>query len=590
MNGWREPVADLQARVAAIAFLAEPGEHPGRWAALDRAQRLYRACLAQPDRRARPPLVALLGGTNTGKSTLYNLLLGERVAQPCGTAIGTKAVALSVPATHAPLFEDQHFLPDFEHLPWHAPAALNEPGEAGGRPRLYLHRRDGGPDVALADTPDIDSLERANHRAAESLFFVAEAVIFVASDQKYADEACLRLQQAAPRFRKAVLVVCNRTAPDSEAFADLVAAKLPQVGLGAATAIAVPVLPAAALEPGGPEVEPVAKVRQWLAGLASDATLAERTRTGAAAGYLEVANVVIERLAREVDAVETFAERIHGAAERETLGYQPQSDLDELDQAMIEALEAMRVPGIDWFYDQLGIVRKRLRGGLGKLVHGLRNNLGGNPRTLEDVQAEAAERERAAVRSRLENLLAELRAEVLRAPAELRTALLERLPALDHPTDRDVALEQYAEQLATRRRELIDEARQSIMKQLESQGVVIKLFKGATRTAAMAVSVAAIVQSGGVTPDELIVPPAVDAATKWLLDQLIGRNWRDKLQQELAQRRRELVVEWLLATVLQPVREALPECHRAAFVTAAREDLERLRAAIAAEEGDHGAA
>jgi len=92
---WREPLADLQARVASITFLAERSEHPGRWAALDRAGRLHRACLAQPDRRARPPLVALIGGTNTGKSTLYNLLLGERIALPCGTAIGTKAIALS---------------------------------------------------------------------------------------------------------------------------------------------------------------------------------------------------------------------------------------------------------------------------------------------------------------------------------------------------------------------------------------------------------------------------------------------------------------------------------------------------------------
>jgi len=72
--------------------------------------------------------------------------------------------------------------------------------------------------------------------------------------------------------------------------------------------------------------------------------------------------------------------------------------------------------------------------------------------------------------------------------------------------------------------------------------VVIKLFKGATRTALMAVSVTAIVQSGGITPEELVLVPATDAITKWLLDRYLGRNWRDKLQHELSQRRRELLV------------------------------------------------
>lgn len=579
MTAWREPLSALQARIATIEFLAEPDAHPGRHAALDRAARLYQACLAHPDRRARPPLVALIGGTNTGKSTLYNLLLGARIALPCGTAIGTKAVALSVPDEAADLFADAAFLTDFDHQPWRDPAQLNAPGEAG-RPRLFLHRRESGLAVALADTPDIDSLDRANHRAAEALFFAAEAVIFVASDQKYADEACLRLQAAAPRFRKAVMVVCNRTAPDSEAYADLVANKLPAVGLAGVPTLAIPVLPAAALEPAEPPLAPIATLRDWLDGLARQPGLADRALTGAAAGYGEAAAAVLERLGREVDAVEACAGRVTAAAEREAIGYQPQSELDELDQAVLEALEALRVPGIDWAYEQLGLVRGKLRGGLSKLWHGLRRNFGTEPRTLEDVQAEAATREQSAVRSRLENLLAELRAEVLQTPVDVRGALLARLPAIDRAAERDAALDDYATRLAARRRELVDDARQSIMAQLEAQGVVIKLFKGATRTALMAVSVVAIVHSGGVSPEELVLVPATDAVTKWLLDRYLGRNWRDKLQQELARRRRELLVSWLLETVLGPLREALPACCRREFLAAAEADLANLRAAL----------
>lgn len=589
MIAWREPLAALQTRVAGIQFLAEPEAHPSRFAALDRARRLYQACLAHPDRRARPPLVALIGGTNTGKSTVYNLLLGDRIALPCGTAIGTKAVALSVPEASSELFESAEFLPDFEHFAWHRPAALNEPGPPD-RLRLYLHRRAAGPAVALADTPDIDSLDRSNHRAAEALFFAAEGIIFVASDQKYADEACLRLQSAAPRFRKAVMVVCNRTAPDSEAYADLVANKLPQVGLAGVPTLAIPVLPADQLQPAEPPLPAIAELRDWLHGLAQQPDLAARALSGAAVGYSDAVEVVLDRLAREVDAVEAFAERIVHAAEREAIGYQPQSDLDELDQAVLEALEAMRVPGIDWAYEQLGLVRGRLRGGFGKLFHGLRRNFGGEPRTLEDVQSEAAARERAAVRSRLENLLAELRTEVLQTPAEVRTALLARLPALDRPAERDAALERYATQLTARRRELIDEARQTIMAQLESQGVVIKLFKGVTRTALMAVSVTAIVQSGGISPEELVLVPATDAITKWLLDRYLGRNWRDKLQQELAQRRRELLIAWLLETVLDPLRQALPDCCRAEFLNAARDELVALREAVGGAGENHARA
>lgn len=112
-------------------------------------------------------VVALAGPTGSGKSTLFNALIGAEISQP-GVLRPTTAVA------HAALW-------------------------GGDEPRLLrwleIPRRHLVPDgdaaldgLILVDLPDIDSVAVANRQEAERLIEVVDCMVWVVDPQKYADE------------------------------------------------------------------------------------------------------------------------------------------------------------------------------------------------------------------------------------------------------------------------------------------------------------------------------------------------------------------------------------------------------------------
>lgn len=562
-----------------VTFLADRAVRPESWAALERARRLYACRLAELAERSGPPLVAVIGGTNVGKSTVFNLALGAGVALPCGTAAGTKAVALSVPAGWRDRFEDALFLPWFVKHAWSEPAPLNE--ALGTAPRLYLHLRQDGPAVALADTPDIDSTRLANHQVTDDVFYAADAVLFVTSEQKYADAACDEYLAAARRYGKATVIAFNRAQPESEALRDLVEVKLEALSLSAQTPlIRLPVLTAPALRPETAAGDEVIALRRTLTDLADRGPeLRQAARLGAARGFAVDFTAVLDDLSREVDQTAGFLRRAEALAERLAARFEPTREPDDLDQAVLEALEALRVPGIDYVYEQLGLVRRRLMSGLRFLGGWMGQGLGQRPRTIEEAAQEAAERERQEALVTLENLLAGLRDELRSCPPELRLALLDRLPSLGDGGAREAAVGDYVVRLEARRRDIVADARERILTELRRQEVKIKLSKGVARTASVAASLAIMLHTGGMAPHDFAVAPLADVATKWVLERSLGRSWRERLEAEVQGRRRELVVEWLRDGVLGPLAASLPESHRPGFLPAAREAVERLRRA-----------
>lgn len=108
-------------------------------------------------------VVALAGGTGSGKSSLVNALLGENLAEVAPTRPTTKlAQAFSnVPAT--------------EILNWL---------EIGNRHQLPIPVSG---ELVLVDLPDIDSTEPAHRETADRLIQLADLVIWVLDPQKYAD-------------------------------------------------------------------------------------------------------------------------------------------------------------------------------------------------------------------------------------------------------------------------------------------------------------------------------------------------------------------------------------------------------------------
>jgi energy-coupling factor transporter ATP-binding protein EcfA2 len=144
-------------------------------------------------KRGTPCLwVVFLGGTGTGKSTLFNALCGAALSET-----GVERPKTYGPILYAPegcLIEQDFPLPGTVLCK----AACKPEGfktEAGAAGRLVIleHSRRDLRHLVLVDTPDLDSVEIENRQIAEDLSLLSDAVIFVTSQEKYADEVPHRL-------------------------------------------------------------------------------------------------------------------------------------------------------------------------------------------------------------------------------------------------------------------------------------------------------------------------------------------------------------------------------------------------------------
>lgn len=153
-------------------------------------------------------VVAVVGGTNIGKSVVFNHLAGYRASASSPLASGTKHPVCLVPDG----FQNSHFLasvfPDFELQEWSdASQALSDSDEN----RLLWKTASQLPETLLIlDTPDIDSDARVNWVRADAVRRSADVLIAVLTQQKYNDAAVKEFFRKAGAEDKAVLVVFNQ--------------------------------------------------------------------------------------------------------------------------------------------------------------------------------------------------------------------------------------------------------------------------------------------------------------------------------------------------------------------------------------------
>lgn len=142
--------------------------------------------------------VLFIGGTGTGKSTIFNALLGESLSE-AGVERPKTCGPLLYAHRQAPIEQDFPF-PDMDigHFPPEAVSSLPHAG-ASGRLLVLEHEREELAHAAIVDTPDLDSLELKNRSMVEDLYLLADVVVFVTSQEKYADDVpfqfLLRIRQ-----------------------------------------------------------------------------------------------------------------------------------------------------------------------------------------------------------------------------------------------------------------------------------------------------------------------------------------------------------------------------------------------------------
>ncbi|MSR57021.1 MAG: hypothetical protein EXS05_05045 [Planctomycetaceae bacterium] len=160
-------------------------------------------------------VAAVVGGTNIGKSVIFNHLAGCQASAVSPLASGTKHPVCLVPRG----FESRHNLSDiftgFELVPW---TLAQSPLENLATHQLFWKTADElPPNLLVLDTPDIDSDAEVNWLRADCIRHCADVLIAVLTQQKYNDAAVKQFFRNAAAEDKAVIVVFNQCLlPDDE--------------------------------------------------------------------------------------------------------------------------------------------------------------------------------------------------------------------------------------------------------------------------------------------------------------------------------------------------------------------------------------
>ncbi len=171
-------------------------------------------------------VVAVMGGTNTGKSVVFNHLAGENASAADHRAAGTKNPVCLIPHdtmigdgdktdSFNPSTYDQETPEELLHrhfdafriLPWTKP---EDPLQESREHHLFWRVGKNVPTkLLLLDTPDIDSDTPVNWERAREVRETSDLIIAVLTEQKYADAAVKRFFREASAAGKPVILLFN---------------------------------------------------------------------------------------------------------------------------------------------------------------------------------------------------------------------------------------------------------------------------------------------------------------------------------------------------------------------------------------------
>jgi len=259
-------------------------------------------------RSAAPVLVALVGSTGAGKSTLVNSIVGAHVSATGVRRPTTNSPVLACHPDEIDWFAENNFLPT---LPRVRQEGLARPGRDG---LLVLAASEGMPrGIALLDTPDIDSVVQAHHEFAYQFLDASDLWLFMTSASRYADGPVWEILQHA-RDRKASLGVVMSRVPQAyrTELVEHFTAMLDANGIGAADRFVIPEIP---LIDGMLPPDAYQSVRDWLADTAARADRRVAVLSQTMSGVLDTFQTRVPAIAAHVEAQVVLRGELRRAAE-----------------------------------------------------------------------------------------------------------------------------------------------------------------------------------------------------------------------------------------------------------------------------------
>lgn len=542
-------VARLGAALARLDVLPGSAEAEAARAVLEERRRLLCQALP-PGREPRPLLVALVGGTNVGKSTIFNMAVGGRIACPSELARGTRAPVVHVHAGRRAALEASAVLAGYQRVDFTEPERLNE--DQGETPRVFIseHREGALEAVALADSPDLDSDHQRNHAVARDLLFSSDAVIFVTSNQKYRDEICERFMARAAALGRRVTAVFNFASPKAvEDFRERTR-RLTGRELHDHRLVTLPFL-----KPDDPRrASGAAEVRELLAGLIAAAPrIRAEARAGAALALPAELRPVLERHRDERRAIDELRSRFEVACESRARAWSRdarQAGIPEMDEVMAMVMKELSVPGIDAVYDA---IFETARGVFARL----RRFAGGADTERIREQRDKAEEERVARHAN--GLVEDLRERLLELDSHPGLRALVPAEVTRRLEGEDLAA--FTREWRAARREIITDARDRILADLRERRL-LNAFLKAGKVALRATSIVTIFHFGPQPLVDIGGSAAADLGLRVVLDRVFGHSYQARTEDRVVAALESCYAERLRARSVDRLDAALPESHR----------------------------
>lgn len=160
-------------------------------------------------------VAAVAGGTNTGKSTVFNVLLGDSVSPVVNTAAATRHPVLAANARRHGECLQSKLVPEFSARAFEdaAEAMSHEAPEDA----LFVALSEALPDhLVVMDTPDVDSIDKQNWAVAEHIRAAGDVLVAVLTGEKYKDDRVIRFFKAARSSGRVIVPLMNKANPQDD--------------------------------------------------------------------------------------------------------------------------------------------------------------------------------------------------------------------------------------------------------------------------------------------------------------------------------------------------------------------------------------
>lgn len=499
--------------------------------------------------RARPAQVVVFGPTQTGKSTIVNVLLGVAAAGVSPLAGFTVHAEAFVGGDVAAPWIDRA-LPGYTRVP--RTALDRDVLDAFAVTVVPARPSEAAWPHAVWDTPDFDSLRSACYSdAVLQCVALADAPVVVLSREKYSDQTVWSLLRLAEPLLPGLIICLNKTRADSRD--ELVASLRERLAEQLPRFAAAPIVEVAEFAPGesaARDAQAAERLRAEVRGVALDRSgAAQRAARFCAAHW----DAWLEGPRAEWRAAERWNDAVDDTLQSMLLRYRhdfvehPQR-FDALRRATAELLNLLEIPLLG---PAMAQVRRVVSWPLRKLIAAGATAIGRTPRAGHDDSASVellGELSRAAVDH--------LHAHALRAGPSTEAGGVWRALAQQLDAQREPLLARARDAARAEHAAMMREAQQAageLYDALRERPAVLAALRTA-RATTDAAGIALSIKLGGAHVSDLIFAPALFAVTSMLAEGALGGHMSRvaaRLRGNHEQRVRDALFEAVLSAGLR---------------------------------------